>query len=83
MLAFVSYPLSKDLTINLLSIVHMFVSNSTDPVIIQEEEAKLIVLCPNLLWNVYYTPLSSWELDTLSQCWSISLVICEGCLKVE
>jgi len=48
MLAFVSYPLSKDLTINLLSIVHMFVSNSTYPVIIQEEEAKLIVLCPNL-----------------------------------
>ena len=44
MLAFVSYPLLKDLTINLLSIVLMFVSNSTDPVIVQEEEAKLIVL---------------------------------------
>ena len=78
MLAFVSYPLSKDLTINLLSIIHMSESNAIDPVIVQEEEAKLIVLCPNLLWNVYYTPLSSWEPDTLSHCWSIRLVICEG-----
>ena len=52
MLAPVSNPLSKDLTINLFSIIHIFVSDSMDPVILQKKEAKVVVLCPNLLGNV-------------------------------
>ena len=77
MLASASDPLLKDLHIDLLSIIHMFVSNGLDScssVILQQEETKIMVLDTNLLGNVD-SSFSPSESDTFNWGWSISFII--------
>jgi len=75
MSAFASNPFFKDLCINLISIIIMFMGYGTNPctiVILQQEETKVTVLDTNLLRNVD-PPLSPSESDTFNQGW---LIIC-------
>ena len=75
MFASAGNPFFKDLCIDLMSIVHVFVSYGTDPcsvVILQQKKTKFMVLDTNLLGDIDPS-FSPSESDTFNQCW---LIIC-------
>ena len=75
MFASASNPFFKDLCIDLISIIIMFMGYGTNPcsiVILQQKKTKFMVLDANLLGNVEPS-VSPSESDTFNQGW---LIIC-------
>jgi len=80
MLASTTEPFIKDLHVNPLGVTMVFHLDNTDPSpsrIFQEENAKLRILCPNLLGNVDPSSFPS-ESETLRKCWLVSVVTCSA-----